>query len=420
MKTVKGARDFLPEEMILRQDVIEKIRSVVDSFGFQPIETPSLETWETLCAKGAGGEDVFKECYNFEDLGGRRIGLRYEMTVSLARMIASDPSINLPFKVYQVGKAWRYGEVAKGRLREFVQFDIDVVGADNMLADAEIVACAIKCFDALGFDDCFVRINNRKTLNSIMKSSGIEEKKFIDVLRIIDKIEKMGLENVKKELGNKGVSKSSVVKLMKFMTMSGKPEKILKEVKGFDGVEELKEMVSYLKAIGVDSKVKIDLSLARGLDYYTGPVFEIFSEKGIGKSIAGGGRYDKLIGMISGKDIPAVGISFGIEGIVETIKERKMFDTKKTNVKVFVVAVNDKVRGKVLEIVKTLRDKSVPADYDMRSRSLSGQLKYVSSMGIPFSIIIGEKELEKKSIKIRNMKTGKEELVKIKDLGKKF
>jgi histidyl-tRNA synthetase len=420
MQTVKGTRDFLPEEMILRQQVIDKIRSVVETFGFQPIETPALETWETLCAKGVGGEDVFKECYNFKDLGGRRIGLRYEMTVSLARMIASNPNINLPFKVYQVGKGWRYGDISKGRTREFVQFDIDVIGADTMLADAEVVACAVKCFDVLGFSDCFVRINNRKTLNSILKASGINENKFVDVLRSIDKIEKIGLKKVKKELKGKGISKTSIDKLMSFIAMNGEPKKLLKEIKGFDGVDELMKIISYLKIMGIDSKIKLDLSLARGLDYYTGTVFEIFSEKGIGKSIAGGGRYNKMIGMLSGKGTSAVGISFGIEGIVETIKERKLIETGKTKVRVFVISVNDKVRNDVLEIVKLLRDNKIETDFDFRSRTLSNQLKYASSMNIPYVVIVGEKELEKKSVKIRDMKIGKEELVKIKDLAKKF
>jgi histidyl-tRNA synthetase len=414
---VKGTRDYLPEEMILRQQVLEKIKNVIATFGFQPMETPALETWEVLSAKGAGGEDVFKECYNFEDLGGRRIGLRYEITVSLARLIASNPNLNLPFKVYQTGKVWRYGDVTKGRLREFLQFDTDLIGAETMLADAEVVACAVKCFNALGFKDFFVKINNRKTLNGILRLSGIDESRFVDFLRSIDKIDKVGIDEVKKELKSKGFSEDSVDKVLDFIGKKGSNEKILKEIERLDGASELKEMISYLKLMGVESNVKIDLSLARGLDYYTGPVFEVYAEKGIG-SLAGGGRYDKMIGLFSGKDIPAVGISFGIERIMEVIEENKMLQPKKTNVRLFVIGVNDKMTKKVIEIARTLRDNSIQTDYDLRSRSMSKQMNYANTMGIPFVVIVGEKELEKKSVKLKDMQSGEEKLVKIDDLAK--
>lgn len=182
-----------------------------------------------------------------------------------------------------------------------------------------------------------------------------------------------------------------------------------------DGIDELKQIISYLEKMKVEPKFKIDLSLARGLDYYTGPIFEISAEENIG-SIAAGGRYDKMIGLFSGKDIPATGISFGIERIIEVMRERKMIELKKTNVKVFVASVNDKLTDKVLEIVQKLRSNSISTDYDMRTRSLSKQLNYANSLGIPNVIIIGEKELEKNYVKLRKMDTGKESLLKIENL----
>ena len=414
---VKGTRDYLPEDMILRQQVLEKIKTVIETFGFQPMETPALETWEVLSAKGAGGEDVFKECYNFEDLGGRRIGLRYEITVSLARVIASNPNLNLPFKVYQTGKVWRYGDVTKGRLREFLQFDIDLIGAETMIADAEVVACAVRCFEALGFKDFFVKINNRKTLNAILKMSGIDEGKFVDVLRSIDKLDKIGVDEVKKELKGKEFSEKSVEKVLDFIQKKGSNDKILKEIEKLDGADELKQLISYLKMMGVEESVKIDLSLARGLDYYTGPVFEVSAGKGIG-SVAGGGRYDKMIGMFSGKETPAVGISFGIERIMEVVKDMKMMEPKKTNVNVFVIGVNEKMTEKVVEVVQMLRSKSISADYDLRTRSMSKQMNYANTMGIPSVVIIGEKELKSNSVSLKDMKSGEEKLVKIDDLAK--
>jgi histidyl-tRNA synthetase len=412
---VKGTRDILPEEMILRQQVLEKIRKVFETFGFQPIETPALEAWEALSAKGAGGEEVLNESYNFEDRGGRRIGLRYDLTVPLSRVIADNPNLPLPFKRYQIEKVWRYGDIAKDRFREFLQADVDIVGSDSPLADAEIIACAIECFNALGFKKFVVRLNNRKILSEILRISKIDDEK--EVLRSIDKLDKIGAEGVKKELEEKEISKESIKKILDFIETKGEPEKVLKEIEDLEGAKELKEIISYLKAMKVDSRIKIDLSLARGLDYYTGPIFEVFAEEGIG-SVAGGGRYDKMIGLFLGRDIPATGISLGIERIMEVMRERKMADEIKNKTKAFVIAVNDKVRQKVLEVVQALREKSIPTDYDFRFRNLSKQLDYVNSLGIPFAIIVGEKELEKNCVKIKNMKTGKEELVKINEVSK--
>jgi len=417
---VKGTRDFLPEEMILRQQVLEKIKSVFETFGFQPLETPALESWEVLSKKGTGGDEILNETYNFKDKGDRMIGLRYDLTVPLARVMASNPNLNLPFKRYQIQNVWRYGDIAKDRFREFLQADIDIVGSEKMNADAEIIACAISVLDSLGFKKFLVRINNRKILEALAKYSGVEDDKIVDVLRSIDKLEKIGIDKVKEELRAKGISDNSVQNILESVKIKGEPEIVLKKVEKIiknEGIEELKQVISILKKMKVKPKFTIDISLARGLDYYTGPIFEIFAEEGIG-SIAGGGRYDKMIGLFSGKDVPAVGISFGIERIIEVMKERKMIEARKSKVKVFVIAVNDKVRDKVLEVVQILRNKSIQTDYDLRSRSLSKQLNYANSLGIPNVIIVGEKELQKKAVKLRKMETGEETLLKIKDVAK--
>jgi len=355
-------------------------------------------------------------------LGGRRVGLRFDLTVPLARVMASNPNLNLPFKRYQIERVWRYGDIAKDRLREFLQADIDVVGSNNMLADAEIIACTVSILNSLGFKQFSVRINNRKILEALVKYAGVENNKITDVFRTIDKFEKIGIESVKKELEEKEVSKNSIEKMLELIKIKGEPEVVLNKIEKViktEGIEELRQIISYLKEMKVKPKFEIDLSLARGLDYYTGPIFEVFAEEGIG-SIAGGGRYDKMIGLFSGKDIPATGISFGIERIIEVMKERKMVEVKKSGIKVFVVAVNDKVRDKVLEIVQLLRNELISTDFDLRSRSLSKQLDYVNSLGIPNVIIVGEKELKNNSVKLRNMDTGREVLVKIDDIVKSF
>lgn len=403
LKPLKGTRDFLPEEMIIRQEVLDRIKNVFEIFGFQPLETPALESWEVLSAKGAGGEEILKETYNFEDLGKKRVGLRYDLTVPLARVVASNPNLNLPFKRYQIQNVWRYGDVSKGRLREFLQADIDIVGSESMLADAEVIACAISCFNSLGFKDFLVRLNNRKILSALIKFAGIEEKKSLEVLRSLDKLEKIGEEKVRKELEEKGIPKESINKIFELINVRKNPEKILEKNEDFEeGMKEVNEIISYLELMGVKAKIKIDLSLARGLDYYTGPIFEVSAEKGIG-SIAGGGRYDNLIEIFSGRKIPATGISLGIERIIEVMKERKMIKERKTKVDVFVAAISKEVLKKSLEIIQKLRESGIKTDFDLRERNLTRQLEYANSLGVPFVLIIGEKELKTKKFKLRDM-----------------
>jgi histidyl-tRNA synthetase len=413
---VKGTRDFLPEEMILRQQVLEKIKNVFEIFGFQPLETPALETWEVLSAKGTGGEEILNETYVFEDKGKRKIGLKYDQTVPLARVIASNPNLSLPFKRYQIQNAWRYGDIAKDRFREFLQADIDIVGSESMLADAEIIACVITTLNELGFKKFKVKLNNIKILSALIKDAGVQENERLNTCRIIDKKTKIGEKGVEKELSTI-ISQQATTTILENIKDKGDfaLENIEKFVKDKEGIKEVKQIISYLKQIKLESKIEFDPSLARGLDYYTGPIYEVVAEEGIG-SVAGGGRYDKMIGLFSGKDVPATGISLGIERVIEVMKERKMIETKKSKVKVFVIAVNDKVRDKVLEVVQKLRNESIPTDYDLRSRSLSKQLNYANSLDIENVIIIGENELKEKSVKLRKMDTGKETLIKLDDI----
>ena len=418
----KGTRDFLPEETITRQKVIEVIKTVFENYGFQPLETPAIESWEVLSAKGAGGNEILKETYNFEDLGKRRIGLRYDLTVPLARVVASNPSLQLPFKRYQIEKVWRYGDVTKGRFREFLQADVDIIGSDGVVADAEIIACVISTFTSLGFEKFLVRINNRKILTALGKYAKISSK-INAVFTAIDKLDKVGIKGVERELTELKLPKDSIKIILDFIQIQGEPLKTLNKAEkligniteGKQGISELKELINYLEKMKVEPKFKVDFSLARGLDYYTGPIFEVLAEEGIG-SIAGGGRYDKMIGLFSGKDIPATGISLGIERIIEVMKERKMIKQTKNKTKVFVAAVNDEVRDETLGLVQKLRQNGISADFDLKSRNLTRQLKYADSIGIPFVIIVGKNELNKNAVKVKDMIKSKESEVKLSNL----
>ncbi len=421
-QTAKGTRDFLPEEMITRQKVIEVIKNVFENYGFQPLETPAIESWEVLSAKGAGGNEILKETYNFEDLGKRRIGLRYDLTVPLARVVASNPSLQLPFKRYQIEKVWRYGDVTKGRFREFLQADVDTIGSDGAVADAEIIACAISTFTSLGFEKFLVRINSRKILTALGKYAKISGK-MNAVFTAIDKLDKVGIKGVERELTELKLSKDSVKTILDFIQIQGeslktlsKAERLIGDItEGKQGIAELRELIGYLRKMKVEPKFKVDFSLARGLDYYTGPIFEVFAEEGIG-SIAGGGRYDKMIGLFSGKDMPATGISLGIERIIEVMKERKMIEQTKNKTKVFVAAVNDEVRDDALELAQKLRQDGICADFDLKNRNLTRQLEYADSIGIPFVIIVGRNELNKNAVKVKDMVKGKESEVKLNEL----
>jgi len=414
---VRGMRDFLPEEAKFRDEVIQKIKDCFERFGFMPLETPAIERWEILAAKKAGGSEILKETYSFKDKGGRKVGLRYDLTVPLARVIANNPNLPLPFKRYQIQPVWRYGDVARGRLRQFLQCDVDIVGSESMLADAEVISCASFTLKEIGIKDFLIRINNRKILSSLVRRAGIRKEKVLDVLRTVDKLDKIGEEGVREELEKKIGKKADDV--MEIVSYKGKEvlEEIGKKLEGWKegivGIEELEKLGSYLEMMGVKNFV-FDMSLARGLDYYTGPIFEIEVGEKIG-SIAGGGRYDELIGIFSGRNLPATGISLGIERIVEILKPKVKL--KKSVVKVYVAYIGN-VLDYVLKVVMLLRETGMKCDFDVKGRSLSKQLEYASKMEIPFVVIIGEKEKNEECVKIRDMATGREEMVKFSELGK--
>jgi len=424
-RPVRGMRDILPDEMIPRQRVLDTLREVFETFGFLPLETPALESWEILSAKGAGGPEVLEETYRFEDKAGRLIGLRYDLTVPLARVVASNPTLPLPFKRYQISRVWRYGDVAKGRLREFWQADVDVVGSASMLADAEVLACAITAFKRLGFKDFTVRLNHRKILSALIRYSGVEESKVIDAYRAIDKLDKIGLAGVERELLARGVSVGSAKRILDLIGLGGEADSVLAEAEdllsgdaeGMDGIEDLRNLISYLKDLIAEPKLKVDLSLARGLDYYTGPIFEVSGAKKVG-SLAGGGRYDKLIGLISGREVPATGISLGVERIIEVMKEKGMLTAEKSKVKVFVAKAGGEVIEAMLNLVAMLRERGIPTEFDLRGRSLKKQLEYADSRGIDYVLIVGRKELEKRAVKLRDMRSRVEREVQINDLAR--
>jgi histidyl-tRNA synthetase len=427
-QTPRGTRDFLPEEMIRLEYVMNVLKKTFEKYGFSNFETPAFENFELLAAKGGGGDAIKDQIYYFKDKSDRELGLRFDLTVPLARVVANNPQLPKPFKRYCIGRVWRYEEIRKDRFREFWQCDIDTVGGSSMEADAEILAAVVETLENLGFKKFCIKLNNRKILTGLIELIKVPEEKKFDVFRAIDKLDKFDEDTVKNELENAGLDKEQINQLFKLIKLEGSPEKILKEGErilnktkiGMEGLKELKEIVELSKSYDFTDKIVIDFSLARGLDYYTGPIFEALdtSGKNIG-SLAGGGRYDKLIEIFGGRPTPATGISFGIERIIEVMKEEKMLNLPRTRVKVFIACVNDKVKNDVIKIAKQLRKNDVPCLVDLMNRNLSKQLEFADSLGIPFTLIVGPDEVKKGKYKLRDMKSRKEKELSMKDIVKK-
>ena len=410
LKRAKGTEDFPPEKKILRNEIVTKLQKVFERYGYNPLETPILERYETLSAKYAGGSEILKETFQLRDQGDRQLGLRYDLTVPLARFIAMNPQIAFPFKRYQIEKVFRDGPVTKARIREFYQCDVDVIGVKSISADIEIIQLALDALKELNLKG-IIKVNSRKLLNDIIEYSNITKDKD-SIIFSIDKLYKIGKENVEIELKEKGLGENQVKEIMSLISVSGtndqKLEKISKKI-NTEGIRELKEILKFFK-----KDVEFDPTLARGLSYYTGTVFEIvLKDKSLGCSIGGGGRYDNMIGAFKeGKEIPAVGISFGLEPITFTLGNLRK--PKKTITQIYIIPI--KTFKESIKVAKKLRDGNINVDLDLNDRNISKNLNYANKLEIPYVIFIGKEELKQKKVKIRDMKTGKEKLLTIQQI----
>ncbi len=412
LQTARGVKDLAPQEKVLKNQVVQTIQKYFELYGFMPLETPIIERYETLAAKGAAGEesDVLKEVFKLTDQGKRNLGLRFDLTVPLARYVAMNPTLKLPFKRYQVGRVYRDGPIKAGRTREFWQFDGDVVGSKSMIAEAELLKLADAVFNELGLK-VVIKINNRKILNGILDKAGISEKE--NAIIAIDKLEKIGKEGVSKELRERGYKPGQIKKLFSILQEGISLKELEKELPDNEGISEMKELLQYLKGV---RSIKYEASLARGLAYYTGTVFEVFLKKGsITSSIGSGGRYDDMIGnyMGGGRVVPAVGFSFGLVPIVESLKGSAVNSTR-----VLVIPIN--TVNESLKIASELRSSGINVDFAMGKKGVSKNLQYANSLCIPYVIIVGEKELAKSKVTLRDMETGDEKLLVLSSVIKKL
>lgn len=424
LQNAKGTKDLLPEQAILKKFVEEKLVTMFELHGFSPMETPILEREEMLTAKYAGGAEILKEMFRLKDQGERNLALRYDLTVPLARFMGMNSSLKMPFKRYQMGSVFRDGPVASGRLREFTQCDIDIVGASSMLAEAECISVAQQFFKALGLD-VEIEINNRKVLDGIMESFDIHEEARNDVIIAIDKMKKVPLKEIEKEIAEKGVPQAKIDALLRTLETSKDNHEEIKRLRrivtsprGIEGLNEIEELLGYVNPEGIVFSV----SLARGLAYYTGTVYEAFHKNKVFTSaLAAGGRYDEIInsflGDPKGRSYPAVGISFGIDRICFVLQQEFNF-SKRTVADVFVIPIG--VLKAALDVVAKLRSAEINTDVDIMGRGISKNLQYADSLGIPYALIVGENEVTAGKYTLHEMDTGKEEKLPITKLIKKL
>lgn len=409
----RGTRDFLPEEMYRRNWVLERIREVYEAYGFEPLGTPAFESWELLKVKS--GADVVNQIYYFKDKSDRELGLRFEWTASLARVVAAHRELQMPFKRYAMGPVWRYENPSEKRYREFWQADADIVGVSDPLADAEVLAAAVTCLEKMGFDSFIIKLNDRRILEAFVKKAGVSDELVLDAIRAVDKLAKIGRGEVVGELVKQGLRETDAKKLLDDLSVSGTPQEVLQRAqellqdspKGLEGCLALEKMSRYAESFGYSEFLVVELNLARGLDYYTGPVFEV-SAKGYEDygSIAGGGRYDEIIELFGGDAAPATGISFGIDRLVSLLEAKNGFRDVRLGIDVLVAPTSEKMQDAAIEIAQELRKAGKSTLIDLLGRRLSKQLDYANKKQVRNVVIVGERELTEGKVTVRDMMTG--------------
>ena len=419
-RTLAGFMELLPNEQILFEQMKQTIENTYKKYGFLPIDTPIVELSEVLLAK-AGGETE-KQIYRFEK-GDTDLSLRFDLTVPLAKYVAKNyGNLSFPFRRYQIGKVYRGERMQKGRFREFYQCDIDIIGDEklSLINDAELPSVIYTIFKELGFDNFTIRINNRKLLNGLFLEIGQQEKST-DILRIIDKIDKIGKDAVIEELEKIEISKESIEKIISFIEITGTSNEKIQKLEQLEieneefklGLSELTEVVKYMRLFGIpDKNFNVDLTIARGLDYYTGTVYETFLNdyRELG-SVCSGGRYENLAEYYTDKKLPGVGVSIGLTRLFYKLNELNLINANKKSVSDVLIIPMCEDLTKPIELATKLRKQGINTEIYLNDKKLKAKFKYADKLEIPKVIIIGEDELKENKIKIKDMKTGEEELV---------
>jgi histidyl-tRNA synthetase len=416
IQKLKGFREFLPGETRARRKLFETMRDVADRYGFREIDTPSLEPMDLFLVKS--GEELVEQTYSFEDKGGRDVTLTPEETPTRARMIAEHKELSKPVKWFSSSKFWRYEAPQKGRLREFYQFNFDIIGSDAVWADAEVLACAADLLTELGLDDAAeLRINDRRLLEGILESYGLDETDKI--LGIIDDKEKMTREEFREELEDEGLEEADARIVDEVTEQRGDFDDVLPKLDNLvpddedsrQALDRIRELRDSLESYGVLDQCIIDLSIIRGLAYYTGLVFEIFDTEGELRALCGGGRYDDLIGMFGGEDTPAVGFAPGDATFELLMRREGVWPEEEVETDVYVLNVSDSVRQTALDLARQLRDEGLSVETDVTGRNFGNQMEYANSINAEELVIVGERDLENDEVTVKDMDSGEEEQV---------
>ena len=417
---VKGSSDYLPEEQIVRNEIIDTLKSVFECYGYMPLETTTICYYDLLASKYAGGAEILKEVYKLTDQGKRELALRYDLTVPFSKVISMNKDLRLPFRRYEIGKVYRDGPVKLGRDREFYQCDVDVCGIKSQMAEIEFFQMIKTCFDKLGID-VYIEWNNRKLLAGLVSFCGIPNEYTSRVILSVDKLAKIGNDGVMKELEEYGIDKNNLLKLFDLFKLditslkekfSDTDNRILKE-----GLDEVLEIQDYIDNLGLDI-CKFTPYLARGLEIYTGTIWEVFDkDKRITSSLGGGGRYDKIITNFinDGNEYPAVGMTFGLVPIYEVLKMMKK-DEEKGLYDLYLIPMD--TNTKTLELASKLRNKGIKVIVEMNNKKVKKCFEWANKNNIPYVSVIGENEINNNKISIKNMITGESKDYNINDIDK--
>lgn len=421
LRNVKGTTDYSPKEQYIRNYISDTLKKVFEKYGFKPLQTPLLCYYDLLALKYDEENDILKEVYKVSDQGNRNLALRYDLTVPFAKYIAINQNTKLPFKRYEIGEVFRNGPVKLGRDREFIQCDVDTVGIEGQLVEAEFVALYVEAYKELGID-VIIKYNNRKFLSGIIIEAGIPDELVTDTITVIDKFEKLTKEELEKEFLKIGVNKDQIEKLYKFLQMDAEELVNIKSENEIlnEGIKELETLKKYVGELNLVEYVQFSPSLARGQEYYTGTVFEVYDAKGdIKSSIGGGGRYDKMITdfINDGKQYPAVGISFGLNVIYEILKEREEF-TQKALTDIFIIPMGTEIE--CLKIAETLRKANYKVEVEMKQRKMKKSLEYANDENIPYVFILGEDELKQNQVSVKDMKNKTQTTISLENLVEDF
>lgn len=414
-QTPKGTRDILYEDAVIRRRVIDRLRETFLRYGYCDFFTPSFEYLETLQRKS--GDEVEDQIYAFEDKGGRKLGLIFEFTTSLGRVAAANPHLLRPFKRYQIGNVWRYENPQSNRYREFCQADIDIIGPSSMDCEMEILVVVADVLRGFGVNDFTFILNNRKILLGQLERAGLSDDRSKGVvLRGLDKLDKIGPDGVKKYIVDNGVAEDYYNRFMELLPPDGSNDEVLRAYEqgigetaiGREGLDELKELLELAATCDLAGHIRITPSLVRGLDYYTGTIFEVRSP-GLGNtSFGGGGRYDKMVEMYGGQAAGAAGFAFGVERLVTLLAQQESLEVRKCEAIVMLALASDEQRAGAFELAGKLRAAGIPVFQFLGSAKLKKQFGFAGRMGFPYVITIGEDEIARQVYPLKDMHSGEE------------